>query len=66
MYLLSSIQLLHVAQAVELRGPPALGRETRRLFEAYRAQVPYVTEDRAYTADFAAGAEVLRAFAPQR
>jgi histidine ammonia-lyase len=63
MYQLSSIQLLHAAQAVDLRRRNALGRSTRALLAAYRVRVPFATEDRVYTGDFAAGMEVLRGFA---
>ena len=63
MYQLSSIQLLHAAQAIDLRRRNALGRSTRALLAAYRARIPFVTEDRVYTGDIAAGVEVLRGFA---
>jgi histidine ammonia-lyase len=61
MYLLSSIQLLHAAQAVDLRGI-ALSTLSKTLLNAYRAHVPFVSEDRIFTADFSAGADVLRRF----
>jgi histidine ammonia-lyase len=62
MYQLSSIQLLHAAQAVDLRRRNALGRSTQALLAAYRTRVPFVSEDRVHTGDFAAGVEVLHGF----
>ena len=62
MYSLSSIQLLHSAQAVDLRGKVALGKTSAKLLETYRAQVKFVDQDRIYTPDFAAGVQVLHAF----
>ena len=57
---LGSLQLLHAAQAVDLRPDYHLGDHTRALQAAYRARVPFVAEDRILTADIAAGAEFLR------
>ncbi len=62
MYSISSVQLLHAAQAADLRGDVALGKASGKLLKVYRAKVPFVDHDRVYTADFAAGVEVLRAF----
>jgi len=59
MYAMTSIQLLHVAQAIDLRGEVALGQQTRRLYQSYRAHVPFVADDRIYSGDFAKGIEIL-------
>ena len=60
MYWMSSIALLHAAQAVDLRDSPALGEASDALLEAYRTAVPFVEQDRIYTIDFANGYEFLR------
>lgn len=60
MYWMSSIALLHAAQAVDLRDSPALGEASGALLEAYRATVPFVEQDRIYTVDFANGYAFLR------
>lgn len=65
-YDIASMQLLHAAQAVELRKPSRLGASTQRLFDAYRASVPFVDKDRAFTQDLANGALVLRQFEPEK
>ena len=61
LYLMSSIQLLHAAQAVDLRGSP-LSLASQRLLDAYRARVPFVKEDRVFTKDFTTGVEILKRF----
>ena len=60
MYWMSSIQMLHAAQAVDLRQPSALAKATRRVFDGYRAKVPFVEVDRIFSADFAEGYKYLR------
>lgn len=61
LYWMSSIQLLHAAQAVDLRKPGQLGAGTKALFENYRHSVPFVAVDRIYTNDFSAGYRFLKA-----
>ncbi|MGV2020282.1 HAL/PAL/TAL family ammonia-lyase [Agrobacterium sp. 22-223-1] len=61
LYWMSSIQLLHAAQAVDLRKPGQLGAGTKALFEDYRRTVPFVATDRIYTNDFNEGYRFLRA-----
>jgi histidine ammonia-lyase len=64
LYPLSSLQLLHAAQAVELRKGFHLGSGTRNLLEGYRAHVPFVGQDRILTEDIEAGAQYLRGLSP--
>ena len=54
------LQLLHAAQAVDLRPGYRQGAATRRLLAAYRRQVPFVAEDRVLTMDIETGANFLR------
>lgn len=61
-YQLLSMQLLHTAQAVDLRESVSLGKETARLLAAYREQVPFVEKDRPFTDDISLGEEFLRDF----
>ncbi|EPR10926.1 phenylalanine ammonia-lyase [Agrobacterium sp. TS43] len=61
LYWMSSIQLLHAAQAVDLRKPGQLGAGTKALFEDYRRTVPFVAVDRIYTNDFSTGYRFLKA-----
>lgn len=61
LYWMSSIQLLHAAQAVDLRKPGQLGAGTKALFENYRRSVPFVAVDRIYTNDFSTGYRFLKA-----
>ncbi|UXT42195.1 aromatic amino acid lyase [Agrobacterium tumefaciens] len=61
LYWMSSIQLLHAAQAVDLRKPRQLGAGTKALFEDYRRTVPFVAVDRIYTNDFSTGYRFLKA-----
>ena len=61
LYWMSSIQLLHAAQAVDLRKPGTLGAGTKALFEDYRRNVPFVAVDRIYSNDFSTGYRFLKA-----
>jgi len=60
LYWMSSIQLLHAAQAVDLRKVEDLGAGTKVLFDEYRQEIPFVSEDRIYTKDFSAGYRILK------
>ncbi|MBB6675394.1 HAL/PAL/TAL family ammonia-lyase [Cohnella nanjingensis] len=46
-----AIELMHAAQAVDLRGSPKLGRGTEAAYRAIREAVPFLAEDRALTGD---------------
>jgi len=56
---LVAIELIAAAQAVDLRGSPALGRGTRAAYAAVRAVVPRLDEDRVLGPDVEAVAELL-------
>jgi histidine ammonia-lyase len=60
LYELSSFQLLHAAQAVDLRGGFNLGERTRKLHDAYRNVVPFVKQDRIFTPDIQRGVTLLQ------
>ena len=64
LYPLTSLQLLHAAQAVGLREGFHTGVGTRALLEGYRAHVPLVGQDRILTGDIEAGAQYLRGLSP--
>jgi histidine ammonia-lyase len=64
LYPLSSLQLLHAAQAVGLRKGFHQGSATKALLEGYRAHVPFVDQDRILTDDIEAGARFLRGLSP--
>jgi len=63
-YMLLGIELLHAAQAAELRQRKDshfnLSPATRALFDALRQHVAFLDQDRPLTNDFRAAAEVLR------
>ncbi len=60
------MELLHAAQAVDLRlqKNPALklGKETQRLFRAFRKKVAFLDEDRPLSADFEAAKELVMSY----
>jgi histidine ammonia-lyase len=62
MYHISSIQMLHTAQAIDLRGKVHLANKTKALYDGYRKVVPFVSLDRIYTSDFAKGYEFLKSY----
>lgn len=63
---LYSMELLHSTQAIDLRREQQsnvkLSEKTQKLYEAYRAKVPFVDKDRIFTQDLADGIELLARF----
>jgi histidine ammonia-lyase len=63
---LLGIEMIHAAQAVDLRHQKTpdyqLSPATLKLYQAIRAKVPMLDEDRSYTPDFRAANEVMRTF----
>lgn len=51
LYYMAAIELMHAAQAVDLRKPASLGLETRKFFDSYRKVIPYLSEDRNLSED---------------
>ena len=51
LYYMAAIELMHAAQAVDLRDHPVLGEGTRDFFDAYRNVVPYLDNDRNMSED---------------
>lgn len=60
LYPLASLQMLHAAQAVDLRPGYHQGEATAALLRGYRRQVAFVDQDRVLTADIASGADWLK------
>ena len=60
------IELMHAAQAVDLRGNPALGKTTGALYTAYRAQIPFYAEDRNLSIDIQKSYDFIRGGALER
>ncbi len=58
--LLIAIEALVAAQAVDMRGQPRLAAPTSLLYDAIRAQIPMLTEDRATGPDVDATAALMR------
>ncbi len=62
LYEIASYQLLHAAQATDLRKDFTLGARTQALHDAYREVVPFVDTDRIFTVDARNGIEFLKAW----
>lgn len=63
LYQLLSIELLHAAQAVDLRGKQEkMGVYTRLLYKEYRKRVPFVNQDRVLSDDINIGYNFLKEF----
>lgn len=60
LYPLASLQMLHAAQAVDLRPGYHQGEATAALLRGYRRHVAFVDQDRVLTADIASGADWLK------
>ncbi len=54
-----AIELLHAAQAVDLRDGVALGAKTRKLYAALRKKVPFLDRDRPLTFDIEKACQVV-------
>lgn len=57
--LMLAIELLHAAQAMDMRGE-SYGEGTRRALRALRERVPFMAEDRDLSADMTAAADMVR------
>lgn len=61
-----SLETLHATQAIDLRLVKTpdfkLSAPTKKLYDAFRKEVPYVKADRQFTDDIANGVKVLEAF----
>ena len=62
LYEISSFQLLHAAQAVDLRPGFVLGGATKKIHDAYRNVVPFVDKDRIFTTDVEQGVAFLHSW----
>lgn len=62
LYQLASLQLLHAAQATDLRAGFDMSSATADMHSQYRKTVPFVSEDRAYTHDIERGVNFLKAW----
>lgn len=51
LYYMTGMELMHGAQAVDLRKPDQLGKQTRKLYENYRKVNPFLREDRILSID---------------
>ena len=65
LYQIYSLETLHAAQAIDLRrmlkNPDIkLSKKTGEFFAAYRAEVPYVKNDRIFTEDIQKGVKLLK------
>ncbi len=48
---MAGIELLHGAQAIDLRKPDTMGEKTKPLFENYRKEIPFLKKDRNLSVD---------------
>ena len=62
LYYMTAIELMHAAQAVDLREHPVLGEETEKLFEAYREIVPFLDNDRNMSEDIQKTYDFLKGY----
>lgn len=64
-----SLEMLHSTQGIDLRkklkGDFKMSAETKKLYNDYRAKVPYVSQDRIYTDDIENGKQMILAKDPE-
>ena len=60
------LELLHATQAVDLRREKmptlTLGETTAQLYQAFRAKVPFVSQDRIYSDNIEEGARLVNQY----
>lgn len=59
LYYILAIEMIHAAQAIDLRKPTSLGKGTGAAREALRERVPFLDTDRNLSLDVAAGRDLL-------
>lgn len=63
-----ALELLHSSQAIDLRLMEdkglALGKQSKKLYQAYRQIVPFVDKDRIFTDDIANSTQLLKTYTP--
>lgn len=62
LYYMTAIELMHAAQAVDLREHPVLGEETEKLFKDYRKIVPFLDNDRNMSEDIQKTYDFLKSY----
>lgn len=62
LYYMTAIELMHAAQAVDLREHPVLGGETEKLFKDYREIVPFLDNDRNMSEDIQKTYDFLKGY----
>jgi len=60
LYIILGQELMHAAQAIDLRDGVRLGSSTMKLYEALRAEVSFLSADRPLTFDIEKAANVMR------
>lgn len=61
LYYILGMEVMHAAQAVDLRGiVDALGTKTRKTYEIFREEVPFLEEDRVLTEDIKKAYQVIK------
>lgn len=60
LYYMMGIELMHAAQAIDLRMPVDLGEGTKNLYETYRKVVPFLEKDRNLSIDIQSSYELLK------
>lgn len=54
------IELLHAAQAVDLRKPKSLGKVTKAAFDELRREIPFLEKDRCLTIDIKKAYDIIK------
>lgn len=62
LYYMTGIELMHGAQALDLRKPDVLGRKTGELYERYRQVVPHLEDDRNLSVDIHKSYDFLKSY----
>ncbi len=60
LYYILGLELLHAAQAIDLRKPERLGKATRLVFDKLRDEVPFLERDRCLTIDIKKAYDIIK------
>ncbi|WP_432408727.1 HAL/PAL/TAL family ammonia-lyase [Wukongibacter sp. M2B1] len=60
LYYVLGIELLHAAQAIDLRKPDSLGKATKAVFDEFRNEITFLEKDRCLTIDIKKAYDIIK------
>lgn len=60
LYYILGIELLHAAQAIDLRKPESIGKSTKAVFDEFRSEISFLEKDRCLTIDIKKAYDIIK------